>query len=282
MPSKTRHNARSETIAPAPTSKSEPVLVPAVDKAVAIIRFLNETAGAGAAMSEIADRLLITRSHCHNILRTLVSVGWLAYDNSRRVYVLSSGLLADTTSALLSQPHLMLIRPVLLKLAEKTGLQSTLCEKIADGSFLVVQTAGPTEISIPTGPVGYRFPANAPPQFKASIAWLSDDGLKTALDKWKPTQFSRSTIVERDALERDLAQACEDGIVKSEGEYLEGFTTLALPIFDRSGNVVLVVSCARRADQKRPSNEIVTRALRDCANEIHRAIDGRPPVDFPR
>ena len=51
--------------------KAQPV--PAVTKAVAMIRFINERGPAGAALSEISDLLRITRSHCFNILRTLVS-----------------------------------------------------------------------------------------------------------------------------------------------------------------------------------------------------------------
>ena len=60
-------------------SNASPV-VPAVLKAVEIIRLLNNRGSAGASLPEIVAQLNITRSHCHNILRTLVHCHWLDYD----------------------------------------------------------------------------------------------------------------------------------------------------------------------------------------------------------
>ena len=46
-------------------------LVPAVAKAVAIVRLLNGRSTAGASLAEVSQALSITRSHCYNILRAL-------------------------------------------------------------------------------------------------------------------------------------------------------------------------------------------------------------------
>jgi hypothetical protein len=65
------------------------------DQNDAIIRCLNDLSAAGASLQEVAERLQITKSHCHNILKTLTREGWLAYDDKRRSYSLAARLLTD-------------------------------------------------------------------------------------------------------------------------------------------------------------------------------------------
>jgi hypothetical protein len=96
-------------------------LVPAVLKAVDIIRFLNSRGSRGATAPEFAKQLNITRSHCHNILRTLVHCGWLHYAPSTRLYHLNSTLSADVSSALVSKQYVNAIRPRVQRLANATG-----------------------------------------------------------------------------------------------------------------------------------------------------------------
>lgn len=258
-----------------------PHLVPAVLKSVAVVRYLNEHS-AGAALSEIAEALQITRSHCHNILRTLISCAWLSYDPLTRLYRLSSSLAADTAAALVSQPHLPMVRPIVEKLSAETGLPCTVCEPIADGSFLVVLTVRQADPYISSVPAGYRFPPSAAAQFKATLAWLSQSRLGAALDAWQPVRHTKTTIVEREAMAADLANSRARGYVRSDGEYVEGFTTVALPVFDRAGEIVLIVSCAGRTDGFAEKETRTVKALIARVNEIHARIDGRPPVDFPR
>jgi DNA-binding IclR family transcriptional regulator len=258
-----------------------PHLVPAVLKSVAVIRYLNERS-AGASMSEIAAALKITRSHCHNILRTLMSCAWLAYDPLTRLYRLSPGLAADTAAALVSQPHLPLVRPIVEKLSAETGLPCTICEPIADGSFLVVLTVRQADPYVSSVPAGYRFPPSAAAQFKAALAWLAPAPQRAALDAWRPVRHTKTTIVDRTAMAADLAQSRARGYARSDGEYVEGFTTIALPVFDRAGEVVLIISCAGRSDGFAAREAQAAKTLIARVKDIHARIDGRPPVDFPR
>lgn len=259
-----------------------PQLVPAVSKAIAIVRLLNGRGAAGAALSNIAQALSITRSHCYNILRTLADAGWIVYEPQARIYRLGPAMAADSTAALVSHPHLAVVRAAVDRLADRIGLPCTACEPIADGSFLVVHTAHYPDPAVYMAPVGYRFPPHAAAQFKARIAWLPPVQQAEALKAWKPVRHTRTSITDRSEMARNIAEARRRGYARSLGEFVEGFTTLALPIFDRAGDVVLVVSCAARAETMAPRETDLAAALAACAKEIHSAIDGRPPVDFPR
>ena len=260
----------------------KPQLVPAVSKAIAVVRLLNARSSAGAQLSEISDQLKITRSHCYNILRTLTDHAWIVYDAPTRLYRLGPVLAADSTAALISHPYLPVVRPIIDRLADEIGLPCTVSEPIADGSFLVVHTAHYPDPSISAAPIGYRFPPTAAPQFKAKLAWLSAQQRAAALATWKPVHHTRTTITDRAAMERDLATTRQRGHVRSNGEFVEGFTTLSLPIFDRGGDVVLIVGCAGRTGTIEDREGSIAQALARAVNQIHGQIDGRPPIDFIR
>lgn len=260
----------------------KPQLVPALAKAIAVVRLLNARSSAGATLSETADTLKITRSHCYNILRTLADHAWIVYDVPTRLYRLGPALAADSTAALISHPHLPVVRPIIDRLADEVGLPCTVCEPIADGSFLVVHTAHYPDPSVSAAPIGYRFPPTAAPQFKAKLAWVAAAQRDAALATWKPVRHTRTTITDRAEMERDLAATRRRGHARSNGEFVEGFTTLSLPIFDRAGDVVLIVGCAARSGTIEDREATIARALARAVNAIHGQIDGRPPIDFIR
>jgi len=258
-----------------------PSWVPAVAKAIAIIRHLNERPSAGATLPQISDGLEITRSHCHNILRTLVAHGWIEYDNLTRVYRLATGIAADSASALHSRTHLAAIRPLVDQLAVETGFPCTLCEPIADGSFLIVHTTAEADPFVLHAPVGYRFPPGTAAMFKARVAWLSGPELELMLRQWTPTSHSRSTIIDKPTMRDDLLRSRTRGYARSAGEYIEGFTTLALPLFNREGEVIFVIGIAGLEDQLDAQESRVVKTMARMTSQIHRMLDGRPPVDYP-
>ena len=77
--------------------------VPAVNKALAIVRHRQPRLIERRSLNEIANGLEITKSHCHNILKTLTQEGWLIYDDERRSYSLAHGLLSDISRLLARQ-----------------------------------------------------------------------------------------------------------------------------------------------------------------------------------
>jgi DNA-binding IclR family transcriptional regulator len=252
-----------------------------VEKAIAIVRHLNERPSAGATLPQIAERLEITRSHCHNILRTLVAHGWAEYEPYTRAYRLASGIAADSASALNSRTHLAALRPMVDQLASDTGFPCTLCEPISDGSFLIVHTTAEADPFVFHAPVGYRFPPGTAAMFKARVAWLPRSELETELAAWTPVRHSRFSIMDREAMLEELQRARARGYARSAGEYIEGFTTLALPLFNREGHVMFIVGVAGREGLLEAREPSVFDAMAKMAGRIHRMIDGRPPVDYP-
>src|SRR4051812_36564326 len=117
-----------------------PDRVPAVTKALAIIRHVNRAPSSGASLNDIAVSLGITKSHCHNILKTLTHEGWLDYDAGRRTYALSHRLLNDV-SRLRRQVPSTLIHEELVRLSRVTALPCVLTRVEPDGGFVTIDKA---------------------------------------------------------------------------------------------------------------------------------------------
>jgi DNA-binding IclR family transcriptional regulator len=280
-PSNVHPKARSATRGRRQSASNASPVVPAVLKAVEVIRLLNDRGSTGASLPEIVAQLHITRSHCHNILRTLVYCRWLRYDSLARLYQLNSTLSADVASALVSTKYLGVIQPYVRELAEIAGFPCMLSEPIADGSFLVVQTANTADPFVFNVSIGFRYPAGSPPHMKAELAWLSREAQEKMLERWKPIRYTSATITDRDEMLREFALIRKRGYARSVGEFTEGFTTLVVPIFNRAGEVFLILQCAGVTQTMRPREAKVAEMLIACAAAIHRAIDGRPPADYP-
>ena len=256
-------------------------LVPAVLKAVDIIRFLNSRGGRGATAPEFAAQLNITRSHCHNILRTLVHCGWLHYAASARLYHLNSTLSADVSSALVSKQYINAIRAHVQRLANSTGFPCMVSEPIADGSFMVVLTANSADPFVFNVAVGFRYPAGSPPHMKAALAWLQRTVQEEALKRWTPVRYTKATITDRDEMLRELAIIRRRGYARSDGEFTEGFTTIVIPIFSHVGEPFLLLQCAGVEQTIKPREAQIAKAMIGCVADIHNELGSRTPADFP-
>lgn len=264
-----------------PADLPQGALVPAVAKAVAVVRHLNLRGPAGASLAELVASLDVTRSHCHNILRTLAALDWIAYVPDKRVYRLKPGLLADSSSLLDSGAAAADLRPSIRKLATRLKLACVLSRLEPDDSFVVIDKVdGVTDLGV-TVSIGHHFPPDAPVQRRAALAWLGEAEIAAWLRDWQPTPYTATTIVDRGVFADELAATRARGYARSRSEFMEAVMSFGLPIFDRAGRVTLILQCPGLQEQMRLREAEVTAALTETVAEIHGVLGGRPPEGFP-
>lgn len=215
--------------------------VPAVVKAIAIIRQLNAASSLGLPLSAIASELGITKSHCHNILKTLVAEGWATLDGNSRRYALAPRLLADVSSVTGRQHRSALIHERLVRLSLDAGAPCVLTRVDRDGSFVAIDKAEEAHELIVSVPIGHRFPVDAPAQMRARLAFCDEATREAAIRAWRPKRYTAATIVDRRALRRELEATVARGYAVSREEYTEGVMSFAAPIYNAFGEVQMIL-----------------------------------------
>lgn len=251
--------------------------VPALTKTIAIIRCLNTAAPNGASLHELSGRLEITKSHCHNILKTLTQEGWLSYDDRRRSYSLAPRLLTDI-SCLIGAPQAahMQIHEELTRLSAATGIPCVLSRVERDGSFVTIDKAEEALELIVSVPIGHRFPPDAPAQMRARLAWMPDDLRKRELARWRPRAYTSTTIVRKKAAAIEIEATRRRGYSISRAEFSPGVMTLAAPVFDSRGHVQMVLQCPGLIDRVLRDQDKIATELQRTVQRLN-AIFGAPP-----
>lgn len=259
-----------------PAAKSEDK-VPALTKAIAVIRHVNAAGPAGAALNDIAGALGFTKSHCFNILKSLTRECWLVYDEARRTYALSPRMLSDISSIFSRRALSTVIHEELDRLSTASKLPCVLTQIERDGSFVAIDRSEASAELLFSAPVGYRFPPDAPAQMRVRLAWVSDADREAALAAWVPVAHTPTTIVDKDELRAELKATRIRGYGVSRAEYTPGVMTLAAPIFDIFGNVQMVVQLPGPAARVIADEAEIACALLEASARLN-AILGTPPA----
>ena len=246
--------------------------VPAVVKAISVIRALNGAPSLGLTLAEIAGDLAITKSHCHNILKTLVTEGWATFDADRRRYTLAPRLLSDIGRLVARQDRSSMIHDEIVRLSASARVPCVVTRIDPDGSFVAVDKAEEASELIVSVPIGHRFPADAPAQMRARLAFSPAAVRREALARWRPVAYTRTTIVSRAALAEELDRTRARGYAISREEYSPGVTSFAVPIFNAAGEVHLVLQCPGMTAAMEPREADIAGRMMAAADRINRVF----------
>lgn len=259
----------------------EKSLVPALHKGIRLLRCLN-AAQVPLTLAELAQRLQISKSHCHGLLKTLTYFDWLRFDPASHTYTLHHGINRDLSSMLRQKFDHSSLRSYMEEFTTRTGVSCVLSEPLADHSFLVldqVSASDDIEISYPSG---YRLPPDATAHMRAYLAWQRE----FEIDSW----FSIATLKAYTPLTaagaNDARMAIRAtrtrGYARSRGEFTDGIMAMALPIFGQDGRVRYIFDCVGRTEKVAPREDQVAEVLIDCVSRIHDMFGSILPPDFPR
>jgi DNA-binding IclR family transcriptional regulator len=262
------------------SERDAPGIVPALENGIAIIAYLNRKAPRAAGLAEISSTIGISKSHCHSLLKTLTHFDWLSFDEDTKTYRLQSGIISDASS-LLNSPIINVIRPLLAELVQRLELPCVLSEPMSDDSFVVVDRINAHHIMEVSFPMGHRFSRNAAAQMRAYLAWQNPERIDRWMQDWHPVAYTESTVMDAAALRAEIGATRRRGYARSVGEFTEGLMALALPIFDRSGQVAYVFNISSLVNTLLPREQDVAREMQRTAAHIHRALAARVPPDFP-
>ncbi len=232
--------------------------------------------GEELGVTQIADRLQLTKGSVHRHLLTLVERGYLTQNQTTSRYGIG------TKSRLLARlsPDADLTRLAegpMRELRDRCGHSVVLSSMTPRGALVMLTIAGTAAIEIGVRP-GSELPYHASAQGKIMLAFAPRPTQERILAGARP-RLTPHTTTEIAALEEELARVMRRGYCSAPEEAMLGINAVAAPIFDATDACIASVALVGSI-QFLPANPSVTlvKNLKACAHEISRQLGhgGRP------
>jgi IclR family transcriptional regulator, KDG regulon repressor len=231
-----------------------------------VVAFAHEDMG----VTQIAQRVSLTKGSVHRHLTTLVDRGYLVQNTATSRYAIGpkcrllSRLAPETDLAHLAEGPMRELRDKL----EQTIVLSTMTPR---GALVVFTVASDMPIEIGVRP-GSELPFHSSAQGKIMLAYAAHPFVMRILDRPLP-QLTAKTLVDPAHLSDELEQIRKNGFACAPEEALIGINAIAAPIFDQSdaiaGSVAVVGSIQYLPAS--PSPELI-RDLHECCDKISRKL----------
>jgi DNA-binding IclR family transcriptional regulator len=220
----------------------------------------------GLSFSEVVDQTGIPKASAHRLLRELVDLSALTFDEATRTYqggLLLAGLGASVTA---NYDVRRVVRPHLEALHARTGSVVTL--GIRDGDVgIYIDKIEPADFVIRLhSEVGKSFPLHCTAMGKVLLAH-SDSATIHRIARRKLRAYTDNTITDGQALRDELMEVLKKGIAVDREEITRGLTCLAAPIRGVDGAVAAAVSCTISSFDATPRKlQEVARLVAQCAD----------------
>jgi DNA-binding IclR family transcriptional regulator len=255
-------------------SPSRRTTIQSVDRAARILRLLA-SGPRRLGVSEIAERLELTRPTVHGLLRTLQAHGFVEQDRHSDKYQLGAGLLQLGTSFL----DLSELRARSLVHAERLARRADAAVRVGvmhAGSVVVVHHVFRPDTTLQILEVGAELPLHASALGKAMLAFGAPEVVADLLAE--PLGRLTSRTATASALRGQLDEVRVQGYATERDEAILGESSLASPIFDHSGHAVGAVGIVGETGRlmpRGPAKPLIASVL-DAARAISREL-GAPP-----
>lgn len=206
-------------------------------KGLKVIEALGQGATA-RGVSDLAAELELTKSNAHRVLKTLESAGYVQHDPGTGRYRLSLKVW-ELGSRLVSRLDFKREAPeVMERLMQATRETVHLSILAGDEVVYVDKIEGPEPVRAYSA-VGGRAPAYAVATGKVLLAYQPLDllpKLSSAL-----ISFTDKTVKSVDDLSIELGRVRSQGYAVNNGEYRDGVSGVAAPIFALEGNIIAAI-----------------------------------------
>lgn len=240
--------------------------IQSVDRAARILKVLA-SGPRRLGVSEIADRLGLTRPTVHGLLQTLQAHGFVEQDRDSDKYQLGAGLLQLGNSYL----DLNELRARSLVHAERLAARADAAVRVGvmhGPSVVIVHHVFRPDTTLQILEVGAELPPHASALGKAMLAYAPERVIDDLMSERLPRLTSRTLAPT--ALLDELKAIRERGFAGERDEAILGESSIAAPIFDHSGHAVGAIGIVGDTERIMPRGP--ARQLSAAVSEAARAI----------
>jgi DNA-binding IclR family transcriptional regulator len=235
----------------------------------------------GLAISEIASLLEMPVSSAHALVRRLAELDYLRRRPSDRRYHAAPRLVRLGIRVAGGLEVMTVARPFISDLAVRTGEDVYLALVEDRGVIYADRATGSQSLRLEIA-LGTLRPLHATAVGKLYLAMLDEAELKTGLRRLKLERYTSNTLTEPAALARELRAIRRAGYALTNGEHIEGVSSVAAPIRDGAGAFVgaLVLALPRRRFKER--QDLLIRDVVAAAHHTSEQLGWQRPVDGQR
>ncbi len=232
---------------PGPSQDYSGATVQSVERALDLFAAVVRADGS-AGVTELSGAGGLPVATVHRLLAALGAKGFVVRDRETRRY--SVGPVAvDVASRIQARNGLAdLAAPFLQELVELTGESANLAVLDGSAAMYVAHVASARTVRMFTE-AGNRAPLHASGTGKVLLAHLPDDRREALVGTLNLEPHTHRTIVDREALRRELARVRRAGAAVDNGEFEDGVRCIAVPVRDAGHGVVAAVSVSGPASR---------------------------------
>ncbi|MGW0808687.1 IclR family transcriptional regulator [Nonomuraea sp. NPDC002799] len=241
--------------------------VATVERAADVLVLFADSGADTLGVTEIAERLELSKAAVHRILASLRLRGLIDLDERTKRY--SLGLTAMRLGlAYLDRLDLRrLAAPELVALS--TALSETATLSIRTGfSRVYVDQVTPSREVIMSVTLGVPYPLHAGASSKAFLAFLADEEIDAYLRAEPLARLTEHTLVGEDVVRRDLAAIRRRGYARSQAERQAGSASVAAPVLDHHGRPAGVISVCGPLERFRGEERRCAEALLETTHRL--------------
>ena len=218
-----------------------------LERALTVLLEVGNSGDRGLTLSECSAVLGYSKATTHRILRTLTRRGFLRFDEDRGTFMLGVTNLRLGIDFLERIDLRREALPVLRRLAERVGETVHLGRLSRTDVVYIEKVESPQAVRMYSR-VGDTMPAYSTGIGKAILAFLEESELQRHLPDPLVARTAK-TIVDPDALSRELAETRRRGFSIDDVENEEGIRCTGAPILDHAGVVQAGISVAGPASR---------------------------------
>jgi len=237
--------------------------VPAVSRAIAILRLLGRSSGP-LPLKAIAESLDLVPSTCLHILRALMEEKLVKVNAYSKRYSLDIGMLPLARAVLEKSSFAALVQVELERISKKYGLTAIGVEALGLEHIIVVALSrAPTLVGLHVD-IGSRFPALISASGRC-VAAFGDHTWDEIERRFRSLRWENAP--EFEVWKKEVEQVKREGYSMDRGNYINGVAIISVPILDNNKHMSQSIVVVGLTDQINKSTALA------IANDMRVAAD---------
>lgn len=251
--------------------ESESAGTSSLSKAIHILRDLAANTVEGVRLIDLAQRLNLSQSSSHRLLKSLIAEGLVEQMPDSKSYRLSLEFFSIASQARRREGILDIARPALLRLSATFNDTVFLLVRSNFDAICLDRVEGPFPIRSFTGDIGGKVPLGIGQGSIAILAYLPEEEREAIIKFNMPRIMDRASIDEVD-LRIKIEEVRRTGAAQMNFEMIEGMAGLGVPVLDRNGIAVASLSIGTLASRL---TETRSGTITDLLKAEAQAISGK-------